>query len=72
MQKPPKKRLCTQNKDTGTAFAWFLCFFDPNNFREYGLLACLFVQCVRLFDTLWTIARQDPLSMEFSRQEYWS
>ena len=21
--------------------------------------------------TLWTVARQDPLSMEFSRQEYW-
>ena len=22
--------------------------------------------------TLWTVAHQDPLSMEFSRQEYWS
>ena len=22
--------------------------------------------------TLWTVARQSPLSMEFSRQEYWS
>ena len=22
--------------------------------------------------TSWTVARQDPLSMEFSRQEYWS
>ena len=28
--------------------------------------------CVRLFVTLWTIARQAPLSMGFSRQEYWS
>ena len=27
---------------------------------------------VRLFVTLWTIAREGPLSMEFSRQEYWS
>ena len=27
---------------------------------------------VRLFETLWTIARQAPLSMGFSRQEYWS
>ena len=27
---------------------------------------------VQLFATLWTIARQAPLSMEFSRQEYWS
>ena len=28
--------------------------------------------CVRLFVTLWTVACQAPLSMEFSRQEYWS
>ena len=27
---------------------------------------------VRLFVTLWTIARQALLFMEFSRQEYWS
>ena len=26
----------------------------------------------RVFATLWTIARQAPLSMGFSRQEYWS
>ena len=25
-----------------------------------------------LFATLWTVARQAPLSMEFSRQEYWN
>ena len=29
-------------------------------------------RCVRLFVTLWTIAHQAPLSMGFSRQEYWS
>ena len=28
--------------------------------------------CVQLFETLWTVAPQAPLSMEFSRQEYWS
>jgi len=27
---------------------------------------------VQLFATTWTVARQCPLSMEFSRQEYWS
>ena len=27
---------------------------------------------VRLFTTLWTVAHQVPLSMGFSRQEYWS
>ena len=28
--------------------------------------------CVRFFATLWTVARQAPQPMEFSRQEYWS
>ena len=28
--------------------------------------------CVQLFATPWTVARQAPLSMGFSRQEYWS
>ena len=30
------------------------------------------LSCVWLFATLWTVAGQVPLSMEFSRQEYWS
>ena len=30
------------------------------------------LSCVQLFETPWTIAHQVPLSMEFSRQEYWS
>ena len=28
--------------------------------------------CVRLFVTPWTVTHQAPLSMGFSRQEYWS
>ena len=32
---------------------------------------CVF-SCVQLFATPWTVACQAPLSMEFSRQEYWS
>ena len=28
--------------------------------------------CVQLFATPWTVARQTPLSMGFSRKEYWS
>ena len=35
---------------------------------------CVYAQslsCVWLFATLWTVACQAPLSMEFSRQEYW-
>ena len=34
------------------------------------MLGCF--SCVRLFATLWTVAPQAPLSMGFSRQEYWS
>ena len=36
--------------------------------------ACLIssLSHVQLFAALWTVARQAPLSMEFSRQEYWS
>ena len=30
------------------------------------------LSCVRLFATPWTVAYQDPRSMGFSRQEYWS
>ena len=28
--------------------------------------------CVQLSGTSWTVAHQAPLSMEFSRQDYWS
>ena len=34
------------------------------------VLSCL--SRVRLLATLWTVARQAPLSMGFSRHEYWS
>ena len=32
----------------------------------------LISQCVYLFAISWTVASQASLSMEFSRQEYWS
>ena len=34
--------------------------------------SCLTPVCVWLFATPWTVAYQAPLSMGFSRQEYWS
>ena len=33
---------------------------------------CFVAQLCQLFVTRWTIAHEAPLSMEFSRQEYWS
>ena len=38
-----------------------------------AVLCCAqLLSCVQLFATPWTVALQAPLSMEFSRQEYWS
>ena len=42
---------------------------------EYTMLLCVCVQLlcrVQLLVTPWTVAHQVPLSVEFSRQEYWS
>ena len=41
---------------------------------EYCTCACMLslFSHVQLFATLWTVARQAPLSMGFSRQKYWS
>ena len=59
--------------------------FFPLGWSKYGkqkaciftlsfmlLLACWSHSHVQLFATPWTVAQQAPLSMEFSRQEYWS
>ena len=35
------------------------------------MLACM-LSCFRFCEILWTAACQAPLSMEFSRQEYWN
>ena len=46
----------------------------PNPSQHQSLLHMLKVKSlsrVRLFAIPWTIAHQDPLSMGFSRQEYW-
>ena len=35
-------------------------------------MKCHSLSCIQLFATPWTVAHQPLLSMEFSRQEYWS
>ena len=40
--------------------------------EKHWILSIGMLSCVRLFGTLCTVARQGPLSMGFSRQEYWS
>ena len=41
---------------------------------QFQVCACMLshFSCVQLFATLWAVAHQAPLSMDFSRQEYWS
>ena len=47
----------------------------PPNAKSVCVCVCVCVKSlsrVRLFVTPWTVAHQAPLSMGFSRQEYWS
>ena len=52
---------CTMDMDTNMCVCVCVCC---------ATLSCF--SCVGLFVTLWTVAYQAPLSMEFFRQEYWS
>ena len=42
------------------------------NYKCYDVYVCYSLSHVLLFATPWTVAHQAPLSMEFSRKEYWS
>ena len=49
----------------------------PVSLRDIDVCVCVCVRtqllsCVQLFATPWTVARQAPLFMGFSRQKYWS
>ena len=45
--------------------------YDPASPSGYVCMLSGFSR-VQIFATPWTVARQAPLSMGFSRQEYWS
>ena len=53
-----------------------VCQQDIGFFFMFGLEVCIHTcchfSCVQLLATLWTVALQVPLSIRFSRQEYWS
>ena len=67
-----KTILCLQNPHS-----WLkvLCYKELYKLSDYSQCSVIFVQSqsrVLLFGTLWTVACQAPLFMEFSRQEHWS
>ena len=52
----------------------YIYSFNLNGYFAFFMLTCV-LSCfshVQLFATPWTVALQAPLSMAFSRQEYWS
>ena len=50
---------------------WETLFIKPKDKVHTACMLSCFSH-VLLFVTLWTVACQAPLSMEFPRQEYWS
>ena len=69
LQSPSTVILETTKRKSVTAstFSLYLPWSDLD-----ALVLCVLVSCVQLFATPWNVAHQVPLSMEFSRQEYWS
>ena len=51
-------------------FSDFFALVTPREISHACVLSC--ISRVQLFVTLWTASHQAPLSMGFSRQEYWS
>ena len=55
--------------NTNSSYYLFTCILSWMFLRNTS--ECKLLSCVRLFMTLWTVACQAPLSMEFSWPGYW-
>ena len=70
---PPWRHLMAEKRSLGTnnraSWATWLC---PQNCLLASCGGGLVAQLCPTLATPWTVARQAPLSMGFSRQEYWS
>ena len=51
--------------------SWGLSIKDRLRSKTTAVCTCV-LGCVQRFAAPWIVARQAPLPMEFSRQEYWS
>ena len=80
----PLQRSCLENPRDGGAW-WAAIYGVAQSWTRLkrlsssssSILLCVLghsrhTHCVWLSITLWTVAHQTPLSMGFSRQEYWS
>ena len=56
--------------DSSLVSRWVVSFEENDFFTPFVCVQS--ISCVRFFATPWTVACQAPLSMGFSRQEYWS
>ena len=68
-----EKKLISGSSTTGKKEVWILLHYTTLSIRFHACvceLSCF--SCFQLFATWWTVASQAPLSMGFSRQEYWS
>ena len=64
--------LCPDSSTQDCHSIWHIV--NTKDSRYYYSCACMqsHFSCVQLFETLWTVACQVPLSMGFSRKEYFS
>ena len=69
-RKATARRKCFQN--TNLINDWYLKYQRTFMCVCVCVCVCYLVSHVSFLATLWTVAHQDPLSMEFSRQEYQS
>ena len=61
-----------QIRNTKISLCWNLFILFSKERKKVQVLVALVFGLIQHFETPWTAARQDPLSMEFSRQEFWS
>ena len=67
---PNSQTILRKNKSWDPSISRFQNITNQNSIECARMLSHF--SCVQLCATLWTVARQTPLSMGFSRQEYWS
>ena len=63
---------CVFQMGAGLGKAWVFRIDRACDLGKKMRVKVKLLSCVRLFETPWTVAHQAPLSMGFSRQEYWS